>query len=119
MAVLIRFGTSKRHTAGWLGFVSVLVVVLWIAATYILTWYFRSLADYRSVFGALASFIVLLIYLYWIRSSSSREPWRTRCCESASPYHWSNAATRDACHRAGSVRQERPRNGGRMDKQVS
>ena len=39
VAVLIRFGTSKRHTAGWLGFVSVLVVALWIAATFILTWY--------------------------------------------------------------------------------
>jgi membrane protein len=66
VAVLIRFGTSKRHTAGWLGFVSVLVVALWIAATFILTWYFRSIVDYGSVFGTVASFIVLLIYLYWI-----------------------------------------------------
>ena len=66
VAVLIRFGTSKRHSAGWLGFVSVLVVALWIAATFILTWYFRSIVDYRSVFGTVTSFIVLLIYLYWI-----------------------------------------------------
>ena len=64
--VMIRWGTSKRHPVRWLGFVSVLVVVLWIAASVILTWYFRSLADYRSVFGAVTSFIVLLIYLYWI-----------------------------------------------------
>jgi membrane protein len=63
---MIRWGTSKRHTVRWLGFVSGLVVVLWIVATFILTWYFRSLADYRSVFGAVTSFIVLLIYLYWI-----------------------------------------------------
>jgi membrane protein len=63
---MIRWGTSKRHTVRWLGFVSVLVVVLWIAATFILTWYFRSLADYRSIFGAVTSFIVLLVYLYWI-----------------------------------------------------
>jgi len=66
VAVLIRFGTSKRHSAAWLGFVSALVVVLWIAASFILTWYFRSIADYKSVFGAVTSFIVLLIYLYWI-----------------------------------------------------
>jgi membrane protein len=63
---MIRWGTSKRHPARWLGFVSVLVVVLWIAASFILTWYFGSLADYRSVFGAVTSFIVLLIYLYWV-----------------------------------------------------
>jgi membrane protein len=63
---MIRWGTSKRHSVRWLGFVSVLVVVLWIAASFILTWYFRSLADYRSVFGAVTSFIVLLIYLYWV-----------------------------------------------------
>jgi membrane protein len=66
VVVMIRWGTSKRHTVRWLGFVSVLVVVLWIVASVILTWYFRSLADYRSVFGAVTSFIVLLIYLYWI-----------------------------------------------------
>ena len=66
VVLMIRWGTSKRHAARWLGFVSVLVVVLWIAASFILTWYFRSLADYRSVFGAMTSFIVLLIYLYWI-----------------------------------------------------
>lgn len=63
---MIRWGTSKRHPARWLGFVSVLVVVLWIAASYILTWYFRSLADYQSIFGAVTSFIVLLVYLYWV-----------------------------------------------------
>lgn len=66
VVVMIRWGTSKRHSTQWLGFVSVLVVVLWIAASVILTWYFRSLADYRSVFGAVTSFIVVLIYLYWI-----------------------------------------------------
>jgi len=63
---MIRLGTSKRHPARWLGFVSVLVVALWIAASFILTWYFSSLADYRSVFGAVTSFIILLIYLYWV-----------------------------------------------------
>lgn len=66
VVLMIRWGTSKRHSTQWLGFVSVLVVVLWIAASIILTWYFRSLADYRSVFGAVTSFIVVLIYLYWI-----------------------------------------------------
>lgn len=66
VVLMIRWGTSKRHSRQWLGFVSVLVVVLWIAASIILTWYFRSLADYRSVFGAVTSFIVVLIYLYWI-----------------------------------------------------
>jgi membrane protein len=63
---MIRWGTSKVHPVRWLGFVSVLVVALWIAASYILTWYFRSLADYESVFGAVTSFIVLLVYLYWV-----------------------------------------------------
>lgn len=66
VVLMIRWGTSKRHSVRLLGFVSVLVVVLWIAASFILTWYLRSLADYRSVFGAVTSFIVLLIYLYWI-----------------------------------------------------
>lgn len=66
VVVMIRWGTSKRHSSQWLGFVSVLVVALWITASVILTWYFRSLADYRSVFGAVTSFIVVLIYLYWI-----------------------------------------------------
>jgi quinol monooxygenase YgiN len=74
VACLIRWGTSKRHSAGWLGFVSFLVVALWIAATFILTWYFRSIVDYRSVFGTVASFIVLLIYLYWISISVVASP---------------------------------------------
>lgn len=63
---MIRWGTSKQHPVRWLGFVSILVVILWVAASFILTWYFKSVADYRSVFGAVTSFIVLLIYLYWI-----------------------------------------------------
>lgn len=36
----------------------------WVAASLVLGWYLTSVADYGSVFGALATFVVVLTYLY-------------------------------------------------------
>jgi membrane protein len=43
---------------------STLVVVAWLGSSAVFAWYLTNIADYGSVFGALATIVVVLTYLY-------------------------------------------------------
>jgi membrane protein len=50
---------ARRVTIG-----STLVVVAWLVASAVFVWYLTNIAEYGSVFGALATIVVILTYLY-------------------------------------------------------
>ncbi len=62
--LLIRMAPSSRQPIAWVSLGSVLVVVFWIATSLAFGWYVRSVAAYGTVYGNLASVVVLLTYLY-------------------------------------------------------
>ncbi len=62
--LLIRFVPSQRQSFGWTGVGAVFVVVSWLLASLGFGLYATYVADYGSVFGGLASVIVLMTYLY-------------------------------------------------------
>ena len=43
---------------------SIVVVVSWAVASLVLGWYITTIADYNSIFGALATIVVVLAYLW-------------------------------------------------------
>jgi membrane protein len=45
-------------------FGSTVVIVAWLGSSAVFGWYLTTLASYGSVFGALATAVVLLTYLY-------------------------------------------------------
>jgi membrane protein len=64
VALLVAFAPADRQPARWVGFGSIVVVAAWAGASLVLGWYVTSVADYGSIFGALASVVVALAYLY-------------------------------------------------------
>lgn len=64
VALLVAHAPADRQPAQWVGFGSIVVVAAWAGASLVLGWYFTSLADYGSIFGALATVVVALAYLY-------------------------------------------------------
>jgi membrane protein len=64
VALLVAFAPSDRQPAQWVGFGSIVVVSAWAGSSLVLGWYVTSIADYGSIFGALASVVVALIYVY-------------------------------------------------------
>jgi membrane protein len=61
--LLLRFAPAKRHST-WTGIGALFVLVAWLATSFGFALYASYVADYGSVFGSLASAIVLLTYLY-------------------------------------------------------
>lgn len=64
VALLVRFAPDTSRPWRWVSLGSLLVVGGWIAMSLVFAWYLGSVADYRSVFGSLATVIVLMEYLY-------------------------------------------------------
>jgi membrane protein len=64
VGVLIRFAPARRQPVKWVGLGSLLCVGSWAVASIGFGFYATSVADYESVFGSLASVIVLMTYLY-------------------------------------------------------
>lgn len=62
--LLIRYATARPQPFPWAGLGSVFVVGAWIVASVAFGLYATRIADYQSVFGSLASIIVLLTYIY-------------------------------------------------------
>ena len=65
----------------WAGFA--LVVVSWVGTSLVLGWYLTSVADYGSVFGNLATVVVVLTYLYASSTTCSSAPSSTRSSSAA------------------------------------
>jgi len=64
VALLVRFAPDKARPWRWVTFGAAVSVGGWIAMSLIFTWYVRDVANYTSLFGNLATLIVVLEYLY-------------------------------------------------------
>jgi membrane protein len=65
-ALLVRFAPADadRHPSEWVSFGILLVVAAWLGTSLAFAFYLTSIAHYGSIFGALATIIVTLEYLY-------------------------------------------------------
>ncbi len=64
VALLVARAPVDPQPPGWVTFGSLIVVVAWVGTSLVLGWYLTSVADYGSVFGALATVVIVLTYLY-------------------------------------------------------
>lgn len=64
VALLVAYAPADRQPARWVTFGSLVVVASWALTSLALGTYFTSVADYGSIFGALATVVVVLAYLY-------------------------------------------------------
>jgi membrane protein len=65
VALLVSRAPVDHQPLHWVTFGSVMVVAAWAVTSVVLGWYLTSLADYGSVFGALATVVIVLSYLYF------------------------------------------------------
>jgi membrane protein len=64
MGAFVRMAPSDPQPLEWVSFGSLLVVVAWIGTSIAFAFYVRNIADYGSIFGALATVIITFEYLY-------------------------------------------------------
>lgn len=64
IGMLVRCAPTTKRPWNWVSFGTALVVGAWIAMSLLFSWYLTSIADYGSIFGSLATLIVLMEYLY-------------------------------------------------------
>jgi membrane protein len=64
VALVVHHGSATRQTLPWVSFGTGLVMVAWVGMSILFGIYVTYLADYGSVFGNLATFFVLLLYVY-------------------------------------------------------
>jgi membrane protein len=64
VGLLVRFAPSARQPIGWVSSGSLIVIGSWIVMSLGFGFYLRVIADYGSAFGNLATFVILLAYLY-------------------------------------------------------
>jgi membrane protein len=64
VALVVHHGSATRQTLPWVSFGTGLVMVAWVGMSILFGIYITYLADYGSVFGNLATFFVLLLYVY-------------------------------------------------------
>jgi membrane protein len=62
--LLLRFAASTTRSAGWTSVGSVFIIVAWVIASLLFTFYVKDLASYRSAIGNLVALITLTAYLY-------------------------------------------------------
>jgi membrane protein len=66
LAVLYRFGPSRRHAKWrWLTVGSVFAALMWIAVSGLFSWYLSKFADYNATYGSLGAVIGLMMWM-WI-----------------------------------------------------
>ena len=64
VALLVRFAPAARQSIGWVSVGSAIVIGGWVLMSLGFGFYLRVIADYGSAFGNLATFVILLTYLY-------------------------------------------------------
>jgi membrane protein len=64
MGMIVRFAPCRDRPVRWVSFGALLVIVGWIGASLLFTWYVSSIANYDSLFGSLAVVMVGLAYIY-------------------------------------------------------
>jgi membrane protein len=65
VALLVSRAPVDHQPWHWVTFGSVVVVAAWAVTSAVLGWYLTAVADYGSVFGALATVVIVLSYLYF------------------------------------------------------
>jgi membrane protein len=64
VAMLVAYAPSDPRPLRWVTAGTALAVIAWLGTSVALGWYATSVADYGSIYGALATFVILLLYLY-------------------------------------------------------
>jgi membrane protein len=64
VAVLLHWGPERNQPLHWVTRGAVLIMAGWLAMSLGFGFYLRYVADYNSVFGGLATVVVLIAYLY-------------------------------------------------------
>ena len=64
VAVLLHYAPERWQPLHWVTFGSVLIMAGWVAMSLGFGFYLREIADYNSIFGGLATVVVLIAYLY-------------------------------------------------------
>ena len=64
VTLLVAYAPADHQPAQWVGFGSIVVVTAWVGTSLVFGVYLTSIADYGSIFGALATVVVALTYLY-------------------------------------------------------
>jgi membrane protein len=64
MGIVVRFTTATPPPYRFIGIAAVVTAFAWLVTTLVFRWYATEIASYESVFGGLASVIVLMTYLY-------------------------------------------------------
>jgi membrane protein len=64
VGILVRYGPATPQPLAWVSFGSLLVIGAWIVTSLAFGFYLRAIADYGTIFGHLASVVILLAYLY-------------------------------------------------------
>ncbi len=69
VTLLVAYAPADHQPAQWVGFGSIVVVTAWVLTSIVFGVYLTSLAEYGSIFGALATVVVALTYLYLAASA--------------------------------------------------
>jgi membrane protein len=64
VAVLLHYAPERRSPLDWVTFGAVLIMAGWLLMSLGFGVYLREIADYNSIFGGLATVVVLIGYLY-------------------------------------------------------
>jgi membrane protein len=64
VGLFVHFAPADRQPLDWVSFGSILVVVAWLGTSVGFAFYVRDIASYGSIFGALATVIIVFEYLY-------------------------------------------------------
>jgi membrane protein len=64
ITLVVGFGPARDRPVGRVTFGSTLVIVAWLVTSAVFAWYLSAIANYGSIFGALATVVVVLTYLY-------------------------------------------------------
>jgi membrane protein len=98
----LRFTPAGMHNVPWVTAGTLLVLIGWVVVSLGYGWYVRSVAPYETVFGALASVIVLMTYLHLLAIAflgGAASPRRSFAGSGSA----SRATTRCSSSRAGSA----------------
>jgi membrane protein len=69
VTLLVAYAPADHQPARWVGFGSIVVVTAWVLTSLVFGLYLTSVADYGSIFGALATVVIALTYLYLAASA--------------------------------------------------
>jgi membrane protein len=64
VTLVVHLAPSEKRPPGRVTFGSTLVIVAWLVSSVVFAWYLTDVASYASIFGALATVVVVLTYIY-------------------------------------------------------